>query len=81
MTYSDDWQVESSFGMSSPGSKDQKKCMSGKAPMPDNCAAPPAVKKAKPEKQIVDQSLPNIDKFVGFNPYDTGEFQNKRRKR
>ena len=81
MTYSDDWQVESSFDMDSPSSKDQKKRMSEKAPKPDSGTARPTVKKARAETKIVDQSLPNIDKFVGFNPYDTGEFQNKNRNR
>lgn len=31
----------------------------------------------KPDPAIVDQSLPHIDKFVGFNPYDTGIMQKK----
>jgi hypothetical protein len=28
--------------------------------------------------KVISQSLPNIDKSVGFNPYDTGVLQTKK---
>ena len=35
----------------------------------------PVAKIAVPS--IIDQSSPTIDRFVGFNPYDTAVLQNK----
>ena len=74
MTYSSSWDLESSFNMELPDASSIGRS-SGSVEMPDIYANEYVEKKADPE--IVDQSLPNVDKFVGFNPYDTGVLQNK----
>ena len=74
MTNNSTWDVESSFNMELPDASSVRRS-SGSAEMPDIYASEYVAKKAEPE--IVDQSLPNVDKFVGFNPYDTGVLQKK----
>jgi hypothetical protein len=68
------WDVESSFNVELPDASSVRGS-SASAEMPDIYASEYVAKKTDPE--IVDQSLPNIDKFVGFNPYDTGVLQKK----
>ena len=67
-------KIESSFGKDLP-----EACSPARpkeiAVMPDIYAHNHETKKTDPA--IVDQSLPHIDKFVGFNPYDTGIMQKK----
>ena len=43
--------------------------------VPDVDPNTPVAKMAVPS--IIDQSPPTIDRFVGFNPYDTAVLQNK----
>ena len=66
--------IETSIGMglSSPG---KRRRPLETAPVRD--IDPSAAAVIKSDRKVFDQSLPNIDKFVGFNPYDTGVLQKK----
>jgi len=73
------WDVDALYGMEPPAPVSQKK-PAVQAPMPDIYESAPVTEKHTAEKHtadVVDPSLPNIDKFVGFNPYDTGILQKK----
>lgn len=68
------WETESSVGQELPepyGPPRPKEI----AVLPDIHLAGHVAKKGDPA--VVDQSLPHIDRFVGFNPYDTGILQKK----
>ena len=75
MTYSTAWDVESSFNMELPGNSDAR-APAQSSVMPDIYAKAATVN--KPEPKVVAQSLPNIDKSIGFNPYDTGVLQQQK---
>lgn len=67
-------KIESSFGKELPEPRSPARPKEI-AVMPDIYTHDHETK--KPDPAIVDQSLPHIDKFVGFNPYDTGIMQKK----
>ena len=75
MTYSTARDVESSFNRELPGSSDIPK-PERNVVMPDIYANAAEVK--KPEPKTVDQPLPNVDKTIGFDPYDTGILQQQK---
>lgn len=74
MTSNKEWDVELSIGMElpRPGNSERR---SKKVVMPDIYASEYLAKEAEPE--TADQSLPDIGKSVGFNPYDTGVLRKK----
>lgn len=69
MTYDTTCDVESSSGIK----------VSARNEVSSDIYANATVTK-KPEPKIADQSLPNIDKAIGFNPYDTGVLQQQKLK-
>jgi hypothetical protein len=72
MTYSTAYNNESSFGapVSDLGETDRS---ATKVVMPDIYAdSKPAT---KPDPRVADQSSPDTDSSMGFNPYDTGVLQ------
>jgi hypothetical protein len=66
--------VDAPFGTESPDPPGGKKQLA-KAPMPDIYDRVAVT--GNPDPEVREHSLPNIDKYVGFDPYDTGVLQKK----
>jgi hypothetical protein len=75
MTYNTAWKVESAFSTALPGLGEVQNPVQSILTS-DIYSRAPEVKKSKPT--IVDPSLPNIDKTIGFDPYDTGILQQQK---
>ena len=75
MTYSTTWNVKSSFG-TAPDYDPEAREQAAHARMPDIYADRPANDETQPDVQ--EQSSAEIDRSIGFNPYDTGVLQYKK---
>lgn len=68
------WEIEASFDNELPTDGNRKGPIESSI-VPGVDPNAPVAKMAVPS--IIDQSSPTVDRFVGFNPYDTAVLQNK----